>query len=132
MFKNGAQHDPESSRMLTEPERVHTKKVYFIKKAKEGQELTTLLKNKFKSIDAIRDILAWFESRKTFHVMLTDWAPEFDDTPPAVVAIGPSLPQTENFRNITCVIHRIIGWLDAGRDFDITLNPTDPFLVNLN
>ena len=51
------------------------KTVYFIKRAKPGEELTTLLKNKFKSIDAIRDLIAWFEEGKDFVVTLTDWTP---------------------------------------------------------
>lgn len=108
------------------------KKVYFIKKPKSGQELTTLLKNKFKSIDAIRDILMWHGARRDFHVILTDWAPDLDDEPPCTVPVSPSLPESENHRNIAGIIEHIIFWLDDGRDFDIMLAPTDPFLVNLN
>jgi hypothetical protein len=117
---------------MLEPEQPLNKKIYFIKRAKPGAELTTLLKNKFKSIDAIRDILCWFEARRYFHVILTDWAPELDHTPPRAVAIGPTLPQGENYRAIARSIENIIFWLDSGRDFDITLNPADPFVVNLN
>lgn len=118
--------------MMIEPEPTWSKKIYFIKKARPGHELTTLLKNKFKSIDAIRDILGWFEAERNFHVVLTDWAPELDDEPPRTIALGPALPPFQNYRNIASIIERIIRWLDAGRDFDITLNPTDCFLVNLN
>ena len=39
----------------SDPDGQVLKKVYFIKKAREGEELVTLLKNKFKTIDAIRD-----------------------------------------------------------------------------
>ncbi len=46
------------------------KKIYFIKRARKGEELTTLLKNKFKSIDAIRDLLQWFEEGRDFVVSL--------------------------------------------------------------
>lgn len=119
--------------MLSRPKEPHTgRKVYFIKRPKPGHELTTLLKNKFKSIDAIRDILGWYGAQRDFHIVLTDWAPELDDEPPQTIPISPSLPDYENNRNIASVIENIIFWLDDGRDFDIMLSPTDPFLVNLN
>jgi hypothetical protein len=108
------------------------KKVYFIKKPQPGHELTTLLKNKFKSIDAIRDILSWHGKGKNFHVTLTDWATGLDEEPSRTIAIGPSLPPLHNHRNITTIIGNIIAWLDSGRDFDIILHPTDQFQLNLN
>ena len=52
------------------PQQSALKKIYFIKKARKGEELTTLLKNKFKSIDAIRDLLMWFEEGRDFVVTL--------------------------------------------------------------
>lgn len=52
------------------PQQSVLKKIYFIKKARKGEELTTLLKNKFKSIDAIRDLLMWFEEGRDFVVTL--------------------------------------------------------------
>lgn len=117
---------------MFESEQKRSKKIYFIKRAKPGHELTTLLKNKFKSVDAIRDIFEWFHENRNFHVVLTEWDDEYEDDSAKTIAISPFLPPYVNHRNITHAINRIIAWLDAGRDFDITLNPTDPFLVNLN
>ena len=109
------------------------KKVYFIKRAKPGEELTTLLKNKFKSIDAIRDLIAWFEEGKDFVVTLTDWTPPDEaGGKERKVAISPWLPQAENHKNLIDAIGSIIYWLDTGRDFDICLTPTDKFKANLN
>ena len=52
------------------PSQSVVKKVYFIKRARKGEELTTLLKNKFKSIDAIRDLLMWYEEGRDFAISL--------------------------------------------------------------
>ena len=109
-----------------------SKKIYFIKKAKPGHEMTTLLKNKFKSVDAIRDIFDWFHENRNFHVVLTNWNLDQEGDEPRTIAISPFLPPYVNHRNIIHAINRIIAWLDSGRDFDITLSPTDPFLINLN
>ena len=87
--------------------------------------------NKFKSIDAIRDILHWYGARKNFHIVLTDWDDD-EQLMPETLAISPAHPEVENYRNITGAIESIIDWLDSGRDFDIALTPTDPFIVNLN
>lgn len=108
------------------------KKVYFIKRPKSGEELTTLLKNKFKAIDAIRDLISWFEEGKDFTIGLNDWSPEEDQGQERRVAISPWLPQAENHRSVVDVIGSIIYWLDTGRDFDITFTPTAKFDVNLN
>jgi hypothetical protein len=109
------------------------KKVYFIKRAKPGEELTTLLKNKFKAIDAIRDLIAWFEEGKDFVVTLTDYAPpDPASARERKVPISPWIPQAENHKNLVDAIGSIIYWLDTGRDFDITLTPTDKFKANLN
>lgn len=139
------------------------KKIYFIKRAKKGEELTTLLKNKFKAIDAIRDLISWFEEGRDFVVTLVDWTedapkPASDETPslfpdddlvepdaedrePAAapdsrrerkVTVSPWIPQAENHKNLIDVIGSIIYWLDTGRDFDIVLQPTDRYDVNLN
>ncbi|MBI3725487.1 hypothetical protein HY251_16275 [bacterium] len=109
------------------------KKVYFIKRAKPGEELTTLLKNKFKSIDAVRDLIAWFEEGRDFVVTLTDWTPpDHAHGKERRVAISPWIPQAENHKNLIDAIGSIIYWLDTGRDFDITLTPTDRFQANLN
>ena len=110
------------------------KKIYFIKSARKGEELTTLLKNKFKAIDAIRDLISWFEEGKDFIVSLTDWTdPHADENGrERKIAISPWLPCAENHKNLIDTIGSIIYWLDTGRDFDITLQPTDRFEVNLN
>lgn len=108
------------------------KKVYFIKRAKVGEELTTLLKNKFKAVDAIRDLISWFEEGRDFEVMLNDWNPDGGEARERRVPISPWLPQAENHRNVVDVIGSIIYWLDTGRDFDISFTPTKRFDVNLN
>jgi hypothetical protein len=111
------------------------KKIYFIKRAKNpAEELTTLLKNKFKAIDAIRDLIAWFEEGRDFLIVLTDWSVPEDDLGrrERTIAISPWLPVAENHKNLIDTIGSIIYWLDMGRDFDITLQPTDRFQVNLN
>ena len=108
------------------------KKVYFIKRPKVGEELTTLLKNKFKAIDAIRDLISWLEEGRDFMVGLNDWTPPEEDGQERKIAISPWLPAAENHRNAMDVIASIIYWLDTGRDFDITFTPTNRFEVNLN
>jgi len=118
--------------MSTHPIGDVSKKIYFIKRPKPGHELTTLLKNKFKSLDAVRDVLSWFGDKKSFQVILTDWDPEFDDELPPAIPLSPALPEVVNHKNMTIVVDSIIKWLDAGRDFDISLVPTDRFAVNLN
>lgn len=118
--------------MIIQPEPQITKKIYFIKKGKPGHEITTLLKNKFKSLDAIRDILDWFDLDKNFYVSLTDWAPEMLDIAPRTVSFGPVQPSIENHKNLRVIVQRIINWLDEGRDFDITLSPKDPFVIHMN
>ena len=116
-----------------ENEAALVKKVYFIKRAKPGEELTTLLKNKFKAIDAVRDLIAWFEEGRDFVVTLTDWTPpDHSQGKERKVAISPWLPQAENHKNLIDAIGSIIYWLDTGRDFDICLTPTDKFKANLN
>jgi len=107
------------------------KKVYFIKRPKVGEELTTLLKNKFKAIDAIRDLISWFEEGRDFEVGLNDWTPPEGDRERRV-SISPWLPHAENHKNVVDIIGSIIYWLDTGRDFDISFVPTDRFDVNLN
>lgn len=114
------------------PEPAVAKKVYFIKRPKVGEELTTLLKNKFKAIDAIRDLISWFEEGRDFKVGLNDWTPPEAGDRERTIAISPWIPQAENHRNVVDVIGSIIYWLDTGRDFDISFTPTDRFDVNLN
>jgi hypothetical protein len=108
------------------------KKVYFIRRPKVGEELTTLLKNKFKAIDAIRDLISWFEEGRDFNVGLNDWTPPEEGVRERSVSISPWLPVAENHRNVVDIVGSIIYWLDTGRDFDISLTPTQRFDVNLN
>ncbi len=114
------------------PEQPGLKKVYFIKRAKAGEELTTLLKNKFKAIDAIRDLISWFEEGRDFLVGLNDWTPPDDGERERKVAIGPWSSPAENHRNVIDVVGSIIYWLDTGRDFDITFTPAPRFDASLN
>ena len=133
------------------------KKIYFIKRARKGEELTTLLKNKFKSIDAIRDLLMWYEEGRDFVVglrgeptadgpgdgalsaMFFDEEAEGSEGKNAArkdgeqsVVISPWLPTAKNYKNLIDVIATIIAWMDMGRDFDITLSPQGTFDNSLN
>ncbi len=108
------EHDPQVLR-----------KVYFIKKAREGEELVTLLKNKFKTIDAIRDVLGWYAEGREFEIDLTDWTngqgnPAADRQRYLVTRFdGPAAAN----RSIVGAIGRILNWLDSERPFDIALVP---------
>ena len=111
--------------MKTEDSQV-MKKVYFIKTPREGEELVTLLKNKFKTIDAIRDVLGWFREGREFVIDLTNWETEaaaapVDDNLRFVVSKW--TPAPENNRAVLGAIGHILSWLDAARPFDISLIP---------
>ncbi|GIW72013.1 MAG: hypothetical protein KatS3mg102_1555 [Planctomycetota bacterium] len=109
------------------------KKVYFIKKAREGEELVTLLKNKFKTIDAIRDVIGWYREGREFSVDLSGPAPEQAEAGPQPTAAGGSrrlrfrvskwVPQAENNRAVLGAIGHILHWLDTEQPFDIALIP---------
>ncbi len=107
------------------------KKIYFIKEAEEGEELITLLKNKFKTIDAIKDLIGWLREGRDFTVVLKDWSEE-DATSESTVRVSQWFPTAENHRNVIDTIARIISWLDLGKPFDITLTPKRSFEINLN
>jgi hypothetical protein len=100
------------------------KKVYFIKRAREGEELVTLLKNKFKTIDAIRDVIGWYREGREFAVDLTDQesAKEKDRMRFEVTRYTAS---SENNRSVLGAIGHILSWLDGEKVFDITLIPRD-------
>jgi hypothetical protein len=110
----------------SEPSGEILKKIYFIKKAREGEELVTLLKNKFKTIDAIRDVLGWYREGREFAIDLTGWS---EDEPPGederLRFEVTRRPQTENNRSVLGAIGHILNWLDNERPFDITLIPRD-------
>ena len=85
-----------------------------------------------KRIDAIRDLISWFEEGRDFTVGLNDWTPPESGDRERTISISPWIPQAENHRNVVDVIGSIIYWLDTGRDFDISFTPPDRFDVNLN
>ena len=100
------------------------KKIYFIKRAREGEELVTLLKNKFKTIDAIRDVLGWYREGREFAIDLTGWS---EEEPPGEderlrFEVG-RRPAGENNRSVLGAIGHILSWLDSEKPFDITLIP---------
>lgn len=100
------------------------KKVYFIKTAREGEELVTLLKNKFKTIDAIRDVLGWFREGREFAIDLTTWDPPIDSSDDHMrFVVSKWTPAQENHRAVLGAIGHILSWLDAARPFDISLIP---------
>jgi hypothetical protein len=110
------------------------KKVYFIKRAREGEELVTLLKNKFKTIDAIRDVLGWYREGREFAIDLRGLEQADDEAEveaPAdahlrFVVSRWTAPQ-ENNRAVLGAIGHILSWLDAERPFDIALVPRQRF-----
>ena len=100
------------------------KKVYFIKRAREGEELVTLLKNKFKTIDAIRDVLGWYRDGREFAIDITGWDKEVE--PPAAetrFVVSKWTPPKDNNRAVLGAIGHILSLLDAERPFDIALVP---------
>ncbi len=98
------------------------KKVYFIKRAREGEELVTLLKNKFKTIDAIRDVLGWFREGREFTVALHSFA---DPAEHVRFDVSRFTASSENNRTVLGAIGYILSWLDDERVFDITLIQRD-------
>ena len=107
------------------------RKVYFIKRAREGEELVTLLKNKFKTIDAIRDVLGWYREGREFAIDLTGWdgplEPEEIGSPVdrdhIRFVVSKWTPPKENNRAVLGAIGHILSWLDDERPFDIALVP---------
>jgi hypothetical protein len=102
------------------------KKVYFIKRAREGEELVTLLKNKFKTIDAIRDVLGWYREGREFAVDLTDQeAAKKKEREQMRFEVTRFTASAENNRSVLGAIGHILNWLDGEKVFDITLIPRD-------
>jgi hypothetical protein len=102
------------------------KKVYFIKRAREGEELVTLLKNKFKTIDAIRDVLGWYREGREFAVDLTPLErPAASEERGLRFEVTRFTAPAENNRSVLGAIGHILNWLDGERVFDITLIPRD-------
>jgi len=100
------------------------KKIYFIKKAREGEELVTLLKNKFKTMDAIRDVLGWYHEGRKFAIDLTGWP---DGEQPSEeqrlrFTVGCRTAGEDN-RSVLGAIGHILSWLDSEKPFDIELVP---------
>lgn len=100
------------------------KKVYFIKRAREGEELVTLLKNKFKTIDAIRDVIGWYREGREFAVDLTD-IEAAKEKEPMRFEVKRYTASSENNRSVLGAIGHILNWLDGEKVFDITLIPRD-------
>jgi hypothetical protein len=102
------------------------KKVYFIKRAREGEELVTLLKNKFKTIDAIRDVLGWYREGREFAIDLTGWADEeVEDGDQHLRFDVTRRRNSETNRSVLGAIGHILQWLDSERPFDIALIPKE-------
>lgn len=127
---------------VSEPSGQVLKKIYFIKKAREGEELVTLLKNKFKTIDAIRDVLGWYREGREFAIDLTGWS---DEEPPGEderLRFEVTRRRAgESNRSVLGAIGHILSWLDDEKPFDISLVPkgdasaasaADMFTVGLN
>ena len=114
--------DPSAS----DPNGQILKKIYFIKKAREGEELVTLLKNKFKTIDAIRDVLGWYREGREFAVDLTNLTvPGEAEKDQMRFEVSRFTASTENNRSVLGAIGHILNWLDGEKVFDITLIPRD-------
>ena len=102
------------------------KKIYFIKKAREGEELVTLLKNKFKTIDAIRDVLGWYREGREFAIDLTGWSeeePPGEDERLRFEVTRRKVGDTN--KSVLGAIGHILSWLDSEKPFDIALIPRE-------
>src|SRR5438105_1985873 len=98
---------------VSEPSGQVLKKIYFIKKAREGEEFVTLLKNKFKTIDAIRDVLGWYREGREFAIDLTGWTeaePNAEDER-LRFEVKHRRPGEDN-RSVLGAIGPIVNWLD--------------------
>src|SRR5438445_12955352 len=99
---------------VSEPSGQVLKKIYFIKRPREGEELVTLLKNKFKTIDAIRDVLGWYREGREFAVDLTAMegqkTKEKDDS--LRFEVTRYTASSENNRSVLGAIGHILNWLD--------------------
>lgn len=108
----------------SDPDGQVLKKVYFIKKAREGEELVTLLKNKFKTIDAIRDVLGWYREGREFAVDLTGWSEEEPPGEDERLRFEVTRRRAgESNRSVLGAIGHILQWLDSEKPFDIALVP---------
>jgi hypothetical protein len=114
----------ESDPSASDPESQVLKKIYFIKKAREGEELVTLLKNKFKTIDAIRDVLGWYREGREFSIDLTGWteAEPTSEDERLRFEVKHRRPGEDN-RSVLGAIGHILNWLDSEKPFDIALIP---------
>ena len=102
------------------------KKVYFIKRAREGEELVTLLKNKFKTIDAIRDVLGWYREGREFAIDLQGWSDAEPSGEDEHLRFDVTRRRSgETNRSVLGAIGHILQWLDSERPFDIALIPKD-------
>jgi len=108
-----------------EPNGEILKKVYFIKRPREGEELVTLLKNKFKTIDAIRDVIGWYREGREFVVHLRGLGEDGTRDENIRFEVSRFSGSADNNRSVLGAIGSILSWLDAERVFDIALVPRD-------
>ena len=111
---------------MHDPEGLSLRKMYFIRKGDEGEEILSLLKNKFKLIDAIRDIIGWHMEGRSFTVMVRDTELGEDDAEEHRFELSPVRVTMNGQDQIIELIACIISWLDAGRIYEIVLVPRSP------
>lgn len=102
------------------------KKIYFIKQPSEGEELVTLLKNKFKTMDAIRDVIGWYQEGRDFDVALQGHeglAQNLSASSELRYEVSRWVQPSDNNRSILSAIGSILNWLEDERPFDILLTP---------
>ncbi len=111
------------------------KKIYFIKSVDDGgsdEKLLRHMKNKFKSMDAIRDLLDWHREGRDFMVHLSVEGEQRGELPEIQLHISPWLRDEQNRLHLLQAIEQMVRWLDRGLAFDIALSPQQSVPTFLN
>ncbi len=111
------------------------KKIYFIKSVRNAEPEERMLrhmKNKFKSMDAIRDLFDWHREGRDFTVHLSVEGAERGTLPETALEISPWNRKEKNQLHLLQAIEQMVRWLDRGFAFDITLAPKGSVPTFLN
>ncbi|MCR4317298.1 MAG: hypothetical protein NUW37_13250 [Planctomycetes bacterium] len=95
------------------------KKIYFIKDVAGKDPWFETLKNNYKSLDAIRDLLDWHREGFTIDIELNCHS-EQDEEHYETTLLPPSVGG-QGAAHVISVINMVVEWLHAERHFDIVL-----------
>ncbi|MBI4566992.1 MAG: hypothetical protein HY719_01195 [Planctomycetes bacterium] len=103
-------------------------RTFFLTATPGGQPFTEALKNHFKALDAVRDILDWHAAGHAFTVSVAARRPA--PPPPLVVAFaaveGAGLPRPAGeAERVIETINAILNRLAAGEGFDLEISRAD-------